>query len=964
MSSSLLAWQERLEHHFLALRKQRSDALGDRPIFALEHDLTESEISDLSSIVRQSMAGRAPSDRHWLVWTVYATELGYQYEGVEYWPSFEENTPGWAQGGDREWLRDCFWKFAKTYGGARPSGPWAKHFSIICWPITHAILSEDLQRQLAEILYQIRYLFRKELFDSPELLGNEISARSWTTSRRFQMVAEEPLLLGQIAAALLIGEKDRAQSLVTPDTLLRIAKNLNKERREREWLKDARSAAKAKLTGVSIPSARLPLNSGPGLRQELRNLGIEPRVYLRPTLEDSWNVVLEMPDLAPLLSKFPELNETLNGTSVVTGSNGRPLARGRLLHYGPQSVILKRWPDPSEVLLRFENQSPELEYILSAECMLRPSSNWLFKVFSDGTAREIRGGTIRSGSRYILLSRDEIPPHADARSATVQCEGISATYLDIDPVFSLDGLKYFESLGLAPAKQVDVRPAGLPPVLWDGEGYAEWLSTDQPCICVSSDHRVDAITLNLEGSAPARLDLIPEQPGESIFVEIPQLPTGNHVLHVLVGSAGQILLGQLEVAIRDPRPWKPGLTEQNALLVIADPPNFSLEQVWEARATVQVQGPASRQVRCEVALTTDVHGSAQTFRKQLPPFLLPLTPEAWESYFDTNVRSDDIVQNTYDAADSCEIKFAAEELGQFTVHCRREFAPLRWLVKWENHGYVLRLRDDTGLPQPASLTRYEFEKPDEPIAVQAPGDQPIRVSESGGLFSARSGDLQRSVLLPPLVRSLSQLRTDCVLHPRRKSTDDLSKVIALYELWSSARITGATLSATRRDDVLAAFMRALVELTCGNEWVSTETEFERGKNDLATLKSSISRSPIRAGFGAAILLKRDELTDQTNAKRVAVFSQIAKSYLELPPFSHFPSSLSDPYVWTAEFVLRLMTRPEALIRWAASLLNIGLEYSLASPTLARGARFLALAIAYSKPHDRSRLINLPNWEWQ
>ncbi|HET8925266.1 MAG TPA: hypothetical protein VFN26_19950 [Candidatus Acidoferrum sp.] len=961
MSSSLLAWQERLEHHFLALRKQRSDALGDRPLFALEHDLTESEISDLSSIVRKS----APSDRYWLVWTVYATELGYQYEGVEYWPSFEENTPGWALGGDRGWLRDCFWKFAKTYGGARPSGPWATHFSIICWPITHAILSEDLQRQLAEILYQIRYLFRKELFDSPELLGNEIAARSWTTTRRFQMVAEEPLLLGQIAAALLIGEKDRAKSLITPDTLLRIAKNLNKERREREWLKDARSAAKAKLTGISLPSARLPVSSGPGLRQELRNLGIEPRVYLRPTLQGSWNVVLEIPDLGPLLSKFPELQETLTGACVVTGSSGRPLARGRLLHYGPQSVILKRWPDPSEVLLHFENQSPELEYILSAECMLRPSSNWLFKISSDGTAREIRGGIIRPGSRYILLSRDEIPPHADARSAALECEAISATYLDIDPIFSQDGLTYFQSLGLAPARQVDVRPAGLPPVLWDGEGYAEWLSTDQPSICVSSDHHVDAITLNLEGTAPARLDLIPQQPGERIFVEIPQLPTGNHVLHVLVGSAGQILLGQLEVAIRDPRPWKPGLTEQNALLVIADPPNPSLEQVWEGRATLQVQGPPARQGRCEVVLTHDVRGTSHTFRKQLPQFVLPLPPGAWEGYFDANVRADDVIQNIYDAAYSLEIRFAAEELGQSTVHCRREFAPLRWLVKWENHGYVVRLRDDTGLSQPASLTRYEFERPDEPIALQMPlGDQPFRVSESGGLFSARSGDLKRSVILPPLVRSLSQLRTDCVLHPHTKSAEDLNKFISLYELWSSARITGATLSATRRDDVLAAFMQALVHLTCGNEWVSGEIEFERRTNDLATLKSTISRSPIRTGFGAAIWLKRDELTDQTNTKRVCVFCQVAKSYLELPPLGHLPSSLSDPYLWIAEFALRLMTRPDALTRWAASQLNIGLQYLLTTPTLARGARFLGLAVAYSKAHDRSRLINLPNWEWQ
>src|SRR5579859_4375222 len=283
MPSSLASWQDRLEKHFSSIGEQRSKAPVERPIFALEHGLTDQDVSDLSAEIRSHSGHTGPSERHWLVWTVYATELGYHYAGDEYWQTFEEETPGWTDHGDRAWIRECFVRFCKTYHGAKPSGPWARHFSIICWPITHAILPEDLQLQLAEILYQIRYLFRKELFDSPELLGAEIAARSWTANRRFQQLAEEPLLLGQIAAALLIGERDQAKSLILPDTLLRIAKNLDRERRSREWLKDARAAAKVTISGLARTGVTSVDTESVSVRQPFQTLGVEPRVYLRPT---------------------------------------------------------------------------------------------------------------------------------------------------------------------------------------------------------------------------------------------------------------------------------------------------------------------------------------------------------------------------------------------------------------------------------------------------------------------------------------------------------------------------------------------------------------------------------------------------------------------------------------------------------------------------------------------------------
>jgi hypothetical protein len=965
MPSSLASWQDRLEKHYSSLQEQRSKTLGEQPIFALEHGLTDHETSELSAQIRNHCIQTQPSERHWLVWTIYATELGYHYAGDEYWQTFEEETPGWTEHGDRGWIRECFERFCRAYHGAKPSGSWARHFSIICWPITHAILPEDLQRQLAEILYQIRYLFRKELFDSPELLGTEIAARSWTASRRFQKLAEERLLLGQIAAALLVGEKDQAKSLIVPDTLLRIAKNLNRERRSREWLKDARAAARVTISGLSRPDVGPLERENATARQQLQTLGVEPDIYLQPKSSSSWEVVLEIPDLAPLLPRFPSLQHALNSPCVVAGSSGRPLARGRLLHFGPQMVVLKTWPNSDELLLRFEQQLPELETLLSAECMLRPGPRWLFKISSNGIAREVRGQIIRPGGKYILLSEVPVDMRDTAR-VIVNCDGVHAAYIDVPPVLSSEGLAYLTNIGLSLAKQVQVRPVGLPPVSWDGEGHAGWLSTDQPCICISSDHPLKAVVLNLEGSLPSKLDLVPEGPAEPLIVELSELPPGGHILHVLVQSSGdEILIGRLELAVRAPRPWQTGLTEQNPLFVITDPPNPSFEQFWEGNVAIQLYGPPSREVHCNLRFYADAARNTIVLNKKLAPFSLPMTLEDWNSYFEKNVLDDEAVQNAYDLATCCELDFITEELGQFTLACQREFSPLRWITRWENHGYVVRLRDDTGDSAAVRVLRFEFDHPDEPMTLTPEiWQRPVRVPDSGGLYCAQSPDCTRSVILPPVAHSFMELRADSILGERSRSAESLCDLVRFLEIWSEASLTGDPLSARRRASALAAFNSKVMQLACGEDWSSHEIAFGASVEQLAALKSAISRKQIEAGFGAALLLKHRELAERGLPERIAAFSQLACSYLPLPGFSGWPAQAQDLYIWTAEFVLRLMSRPQSLNSWAGDKIGVGMEYVLKCPSFARGARFLVLAVGSATGSGRVRLINPPNWGWQ
>jgi hypothetical protein len=192
------------------------------------------------------------------------------------------------------------------------------------------------------------------------------------------------------------------------------------------------------------------------------------------------------------------------------------------------------------------------------------------------------------------------------------------------------------------------------------------------------------------------------------------------------------------------------------------------------------------------------------------------------------------------------------------------------------------------------------------------------------------------------------------------------ELVSLYAVWSEARVTGGRISFERRNDATKAIMKNILEFTCGNDWLAHEVQCKEVKNCLPDLKSSISRKAARAGFGAALWLKHKELAERSVADRVTTLSQLARSYLELPGFVGFVSQSKDLYLWTAEFILRLMTKPETLSLWAGDQLNAGLHYVLECPTLARGARFLGLAIAWNTPSPSLKLglINLPNWDWQ
>lgn len=968
--ADLEQWHVRLATHFARLRADRGSGAGARPMFALEHGLNAPERESLARAIRARVVEHAPVSKHALPWIVYAAEVGYNYSGDEYWQTFEQETPGWTIHGNRCWIRDRYRWFQKEYGGAVPAGRWAEWFTIICWPITHAILPRDLQRQLARVLYEIRHSYSAELFENPDTLGRFIAARSWNASSRFRNLAEDTLLVGQIAAALLLQGKFGTEGLIHPSALQRISEDLDRERRGREWLRGARRVAedRARVRGLASGDRRAsPVVSDPErARAEVAALGIEPRLVLRPTnvLDTSWEVLLEIPDLSRLLLGFPGTRDVLTGSrSVVAGTAGRPLARGRCLH-GAKRVRLARWPRPAEVLLQFEQTDPQLDYLLRTECLLRPGPLWLFRIASDGLAYESRSLRARPGERYVIVTvNGPVTSNECVQPVDVGCEGVHGALLNLPSALTSEWEEAINRLGLRQAKTIEVWPAGLTAVVWDGEGHGEWLASERPTFAIRSDYPLDAILLSMSGSASLELTSI--APGEPIFVELPHLAVGLHTVHVRArtdAEANAEELGDLDVVmrVREVQPWTRGVALSGPLVVQVEPPAPTLEQLWEGQVDIEVRGPAGRVVRCSVSLFEGADGNP-TVVKTLPPLLLPLTPRQWRACFEKHSRGDRRMQDGYDMARLCRLDFIAEELGAFTIECEREFVPLRWALRRHGKNPVARLIDDSGATDPPVVSYYTFERP--AVAVQLAPASEYPVSAPGGLYLARQHNSTAAVIVLPRIQSLADLGANMQIDGPTGSTEAVIDAIEVGQLWASARTSGDILSLSKRRRVLRTVVRHIFRLVGGERWAAAEQKAECGVDrDFSDLRRTVSRRPDRSGIAAVLALEAADLAEAKLQARVSRLADLASNFRLLT--SDVPGKDSaGSHRWLAEFALRLASSPKDVAAWAGPQFRLATANLMKVPTLARAARFLVIATDHHLESQVGPDEVYAGWEW-
>lgn len=849
MDSALVQMQARLEEHFKKLTVMREST--GFPVFALEHGLNEEERDQ----IRSMLPLRRPS-RFWLLWVVHAAEVGYSYAGDEYWSSFKEQTRAWDYH-DRPKIKVWFRKFAAAYGGVEPSGPWAEHFSIIAWPITHAILPLYLQHQFAKLLYDLRYQLASQVVPSARSIGRLLA--NWgarvDSSKRFQVFLEQEELTGQMVLALL-GESSARDAPIHPPTLERIVADLEKARDAREWLKDTRHSVSDRFKGIgqgSPPAEGHPDEITPH-NPRVKALGptIRPSLHLRHVEDGKWSAFLLVKSFRQIAALNADIRSFLSETRCrLNGAPDFDFKPGGWLLSGDRIGTLRSWPDPASPLVAFYPANPignhlaesVLNHLVESECRLRSGPTWLFRIGTDWIARHIEGQIVRPGCRYIVVSETPIPSDVDCVvQCNLNCESVDAYRLEMPANVSETLTSRLAEMGLQVARTIHVWPAGLPGRSWDGEGSSEWLTTEAPCFGIAADHPVESFAFRLDDDPEV---LIPTNGDETLFVRLPQLKAGIHELTVNARrSTGLECIaetppaeGFVRLVVRNPEPWTPGVASHPGLIVNTDPTHADLDTFWQNRLKLSVNGPES--FAASFCVTLQSADGKEILKEQIgTPMNLPITRYAWRTRFADFLKDESRAWKYLEAA-SCTLAIRADTLGTCTLRFEHEPKPLRWVARSRDSGIAVRLLDDSGRDETdLKACRYSMLRPFETVQI-TPED--ARSGESveppGGLFVAINGKYTDTVLISTVSANsgLQELGVTPECPRPKRSALSLCEFCRHLAQWRDARPAGF-LPEIRRQEVLES-ANVAIGVLCGERWERAERQYSEHQGMPSSLES-------------------------------------------------------------------------------------------------------------------------------
>ena len=975
VDGSLRALQARLDDHFRWLQEDRNKRGGGKPVFALEHGLDGVETVGLMDAVRRALLSSAPPSLYWLPLVVYAAEIGYRYEGDEYWDTFQEETPGWSRANNHQVSR-WFKVFARNYRGAEPTGRWATQFRIICWPVTHAVLPTFLQRQLAELLWHYRGALTTQLLSEPAELGAKLAARSDRMSKRFHHFAQNTQLLGQVASALITGEHESPLLLET--TLDRIVQDLSKEREARLWLQDAkRSAQRLRLKGVGQSDAKGHSGTSRSRDSLQRHPHTAPpRFSLHPG-SDGWRLRLEIPDLTALFSRFEELAVAIDSSRCrISGFSEAPRPRGWLRHAGLE-VELGTWPGQDQPLFELERADPKWNGVLGEECRSPIDRRWVFAIGSDGIGRRVQMSGVHAGGRYVLLATDDTswPSLEWVAPVETACVGASAAEVQVPKELSASELDALGNMDIGVRTDFIVRPVGVEPAAWDGESSAEWLIGDEPLLELTSSHPIRSIAVSVDEGQVKTLAWVESEPVR--FLRLTDLSPGAHHVRFLVVTADvplRTIEALLVVRIRDAQVRRSAGTFREPLLILTSPASPTLEELWEGRAAVEVIGPMG--ASAAITLRLKPCDDSERVEHRLSRSRLPVGADEWERLFAREFKRRPEVSRAYDEATACVIEVTDADLGSAVLSCERSFTPLRWGVVQGHDNLAMRLHDNLGAD--LRVECFDFAEPDRAVALDVPSDLVFR-REEGGLFAAYGEEHAAYAILPRRIRDAIDLRASRV-QPRlcryARTPEGVASLMSLAWRWREASLPGDPFAQAARDAVTKAITTSLVSLIGGSHWSALEQKVQhQSGTTIHHLQEGLAAPGVQLPFRERVVRLAEALPDLTLAQRVGEFSLALAGPVSTSVFASssgqrmvvsdtgkkriaaYPALRFDVEPrWLSEYLLRMASDPGGALEWAGDESERGVQLVLTAPLLLRAARLLVLSLVVNDAENGG-------WSW-
>lgn len=853
----LASAQSSLERHFSGLALARVG--HNYPVYAFEHGLAPSELAAIRArLEAQLREVRRPLHEYWLLWSVVATEVGYSYDGDEYWQSFGQDVPAWRVYGDRNLMRDWFRTFAKRFTGFSPRGRWADHFSIISWPITHSILPRYLQAHFAAHLHDMRYDLAQHGDIGIAQLGALIQRRYYGGSARFRDFLQQTELTAHLVLALRDEDIQGGVSPIDRSTLGRIVADLeghqavrHQLREARKVLREARFRSSRSLIGRSAPAA-LGSATDP---TDVRIAGA--KLVGRGAADGSWRIGIAMPDFNSLLRAENHQVTDLDKIRIrFADGDGRWMPGRALLSYSRQHRPIAALTGMDVAFLLMDGTNAGLREALLPFFKLQGSFPLLLKVNEDGIARQVHGNHVRTAQSYLIVTgtplSNDVIAKLELKQMVCAVVGVIAYELTTPAVLTERHFQSLKQLSFGYGLRARVEPVGLLPRR-NGESASTWLPSEEVILRLSADFAISEFVVTVNDEPPVH---IPDNGCAEVLISLGALSIGVHVVQITAvanGSNQRLEPERLFLQVRSPEPWLESARKQAGVRLLMEPANASLDDLLSGKGKVSIHGPRGRIARVDLCIR-DAHGH-DPIPQTLANLDLPVDSHAMDRLL--RKLEADAVMARIEAATRIDIDVSADELGHDRLSFHQEVQPLRWKLEHQDRALVARLVDEAGADQAVVVRRYDLRNPDRYVEVKSSDCYAgVTVPSPGALFVARHRGRRYAavVSLRERVTSLADLGTRVDIGATRHTADrTVATLLVHYQRWHGARALGP-LSSVHRTKVLSTFELQIARILCRGNWADRANtclaaQGSQQSHQFEQLQREVGGSP---GFAIAI----------------------------------------------------------------------------------------------------------------
>ncbi len=795
----------RLHEHFHALKASRVRN-SQAPVYVLEHPLSAEECAELTKQLRWDYRKLGARQDHWLGWLVAATELGYSYSGSDYWPRLQKRVPEW-EFSDRNRLARWFERFAKEYGGARPSGAWAAQFCLIAWPITHAILPTDLQVQLARAIHNARhYLFGIDALDDEEV-GKTI-ARHWVPhGDRFERLLQREAFVGSLVRMLL--QPKASQDGLAQHTLRRIVADVSSKAEAETLLSDVRALCRPEIR-VATPAMRAKESAVARPR-------FCPDIVLEKDTNGHWQPFVYPSSAIGLIAEMPSLARSMDQLRFsVSGNHTQAFSARELCNAAPRKRPLGGFPKPGNPLLHFLPSDAPDAALLTRDCILAPRELWVFKVRRDGSAWLQSTPTLLPGASYLVGTLDKskmLPgdtldrPMGDLRLAQ----------LKMDAVLTEADRAAFRTAGFEVVQRTVLHPWGILPRVWREDGVAEYVHGEPLLLRVERDREFVALRVTVDAE-PSRE--VPCAKTGDFLLEIAGLTLGDHELCIdtlmvertkKLVTTSSVTSALLHIHVRAPSVWQPGVLPQEAMAISMGPEGTTLEQVLSGVADLRVEGTADDMINVTLLV---IDGGGNRHEHHVLHLRPPIASSDWHEKLDVATSDSELPYHALGATQAA-LLIVSQRFGSHRKDLTVFPSPLRWVLARQRAGFQIQLHTDDDAPAQVRFFGRETPSVEEPIDfTNIFGGIPAR----DGLYLARQRETEilLDVSAPP-----AQLTGFQELAGAQIDEGDALRLLTSLTLWSRATTLGR-LARLRHSQTVKKLRTRLVHVLAGKAWMDQE----------------------------------------------------------------------------------------------------------------------------------------------